>query len=168
MHISASDRKKLTSLVRSKAYRDAYVSEHVRASVAYQIQALREKMGLSQTAFAEKVGMKQSVISRLENPNYGKVTVQTLLQVALALDIAILVRFCSYPEFLEKLSNVSPEALAVDNIGQSYAAIHSEPLRTPQPVASIRPQVVHSEQIVGGASVYQWPINNLTTIAIAA
>jgi hypothetical protein len=60
--------------------------------------------------------MTQSVVSRLENPDYGKVTVQTLLQVAIALDIALLVRFCSYPDFLAAIADVSPEAFAVENI----------------------------------------------------
>jgi transcriptional regulator with XRE-family HTH domain len=119
MFVVASDRKKLTTLSKSKVYRDTYLSSHVRAGIAYQIQALREKLGLSQAAFARKISMKQSVVSRLENPDYGKVTVQTLLQVAAALDIALHVRFCDYQEFLAVISDVSPEALAVNNISET-------------------------------------------------
>ena len=35
--------------------------------IAYQIQALREKVGLNQTDFAKKIGKTQSVVSRLED-----------------------------------------------------------------------------------------------------
>jgi transcriptional regulator with XRE-family HTH domain len=120
MFANPSDRRKrqskLTTLGKSKSYRDAYLTGHVRAGIAYQIQALREQGGLSQNAFAKKVGTTQSVISRLENPDYGKVTVQTLLQVAVALNIALFIRFCSYLDFLAAIDDVSPSALYVDNI----------------------------------------------------
>ena len=39
-----------------KAYRDGYLQAKVRGLIAYQIQALREKTGLSQTVFAKKIG----------------------------------------------------------------------------------------------------------------
>ena len=119
MYESASDRKKLLTLSKSKAYRDAYLSNHVRASIAYQIQALREKMNLSQQAFALKVGVKQSAVSRLENPDYGKVTVGTLLQIALALDVAVLIKFCAYTEFLNGNSDVSTNALLAETVHES-------------------------------------------------
>lgn len=132
MFVSAPDREKLLTLSQSKMYRDSYLDSHVRARIAYQIQAIREKLGLSQVAFAEKIGMKQSVVSRLENPEYGKVTVQTLLQVAAALNIALSVRFCDYDEFLALAADVSPEALTVDDI-------HSTVARSSYSQARLRP-----------------------------
>ncbi len=119
MFVSVRDHKKLTTLSKDKAYRDSYLSTHARSGIAYQIQALREKLGLSQYGFACKIGMTQSVVSRLENPEYGKVTIQTLLQVAMALDVALQIRFCSYPEFLAAIADVSPAALAVDSIQET-------------------------------------------------
>jgi transcriptional regulator with XRE-family HTH domain len=90
--------------------------------IAYQIQALREKTGLNQTDFAKKIGKKQSVVSRLEDTEYGRVTVQTLLDIACALDIALVVKFASYPDFLFQTRDASVSALQPQTIQESIAA----------------------------------------------
>jgi transcriptional regulator with XRE-family HTH domain len=111
----------LDNLVRfdAQAYRDGYLQSQVRGGIAYQIQALRDKTGLTQVQFAEKTGKKQSTISRLEDTEYGRVSVQTLLDIACALNIALIVRFVSYPEFLAYASNMSVAALQPDTIQES-------------------------------------------------
>jgi transcriptional regulator with XRE-family HTH domain len=119
MFAGVSDLKKLKTLSKSKAYRDSYLSTHVRAGIAYQIRALRDSLGLSQQEFAKRLGTTQSIVSRLENPEHGKLTINTLIEVATALDIALLIRFCSYPDFLTAVANVSPQALAVEAINIS-------------------------------------------------
>jgi len=113
-----SDLSKLAKFAK-KEFRDGYLQTAVRGGIAYQIQALREKFNLTQTAFAEKLGKKQSVISRLEDSEYGKVSVQTLLDIASSLDVALLVRFVSYPEFLKNTKNMSDEALKPPTIFES-------------------------------------------------
>lgn len=105
-----------------KQYRDGYLQSAVKGGIAYQIQALRAKFGLTQSEFAEKTGKKQSVISRLENTEYGRVTIQTLLDIASGLDVALVVRFVSYPDFLKCASNMSPSALQPDTIYESLAS----------------------------------------------
>lgn len=102
-----------------KSFRDGYLQTATRGGIAYQIQALREKFKLTQVGFAEKLGKKQSSISRLENSEYGKVSVQTLLDIACALDVALLVRFVSYPEFLKRTKDLSISALQPETIYES-------------------------------------------------
>jgi transcriptional regulator with XRE-family HTH domain len=75
-----------------------YVEGHVKGGIAYQIQALREKSGLNQKDFGNQIGKPQSVVSRLESTEYGSVSVETLLDVAKALDVALQVRFSNYVE----------------------------------------------------------------------
>jgi transcriptional regulator with XRE-family HTH domain len=99
----------------SKEYRDAYVDEHVRTTVAYQLRSIRERLGLTQKQFANVLDRPASVISRLENTEYGKVTVQTLLDIARRLDVSLIVKFASFPEFLSAYGDISAEALAVDD-----------------------------------------------------
>ena len=106
-----------------KPYRDGYLQTHIRSGIAYQINALREQSGLTQTEFASLIGKPQSVVSRLENTEYGRVTVQTLLDVASALDVALLVRFVSYPEFLERTADMSPAALRTDTVRDSIGRL---------------------------------------------
>lgn len=115
------DRSDLAKFDR-KAYRDGYLHAKVRGMIAYQIQALREKTGLNQTDFAEKIGKTQSVVSRLEDTGYGRVTVQTLLDIASALDVALVVKFASYPDFLLQTRDASVSALQPATIHQSIAA----------------------------------------------
>lgn len=109
---------KLRKFIR-KEYRDGYMQTQVRGGIAYQIKALREKFGMSQSKFASVTGKKQSVVSRLEDVEYGKVSVQTLLDIASSLDVALLVRFVSYPEFLSRYSDMSVKALQPDTISES-------------------------------------------------
>jgi transcriptional regulator with XRE-family HTH domain len=109
----------------SKKYRDGYLQSRVRGFIAYQIQALREKLGLTQAQFAELTGKKQSTISRLEDTEYGKVSVQTLLDIACAADVALVVKFASYPEFLDQTRNMSVEALQPRTIQDSLSEIQS-------------------------------------------
>lgn len=107
----------------SKEYRDGYMQTHVRGGIAYQIKALRKKFSMSQSKFACATGKKQSVISRLEDVEYGKVSVQTLLDIASSLDVALLVRFVSYPEFLNRYSDMSTKALQPDTISESLNSV---------------------------------------------
>jgi transcriptional regulator with XRE-family HTH domain len=102
-----------------KDYRDSYLQTQVRGGIAYQVRALREKSGLNQTDFANKIGKKQSVVSRLENTEYGRVSVQTLLDIACALDVALLVKFVAYPDFLGQTEDMSSRGLMVATIQET-------------------------------------------------
>lgn len=106
-----------------KEYRDAYVDSHVKSLIAHQVRCIRERLGLTQKEFAALVDKPQSVISRLENTEYGRVSVQTLLDLSRKLDIAVIIRFASFPEFLENTDDVSPRRLAVDNYHTSKSTV---------------------------------------------
>ena len=107
--------KKSISRLSNKEYRDFFVESRVRNFIAYQIKALREQRELSQSEFGDLLGGKpQSAISRLEDPDYGRMTISTLLEIAAACDAALIVRIADYPDFLVSMSNVSPEALRVE------------------------------------------------------
>ena len=59
--------------------------ENKRVEIAQQIYALRKQAGLSQKEFAKQVGMKQSVISRLESTDYRGYNIDTLERIAKAM-----------------------------------------------------------------------------------
>jgi hypothetical protein len=67
----------------------------LKLSLAEQIRKLRGST--SQTAFGQLIGKPQSVVSRLEDAAYGKVTLQTLLDIAAALDVGLSVKFTKRP-----------------------------------------------------------------------
>ncbi len=103
----------LVSELQNKDFRGAYLADQVRTYIAFQIRALREQAARqwSQTELANRAGTTQSVISRLEDPDYGKLTLQTLIDLAEAFDVALLVQFVEWPDWLTRMANVSPCAL---------------------------------------------------------
>ena len=121
--------KTLLGKLQNRRYRHSYMSEHVRRGIAYQIRALRDQLGWSQGAFAGELGKPQSVVSRLEDPTYGKVTIQTLLEVAGAFDVALQVRFVGYSQFLRDNQDRTSVAMLVPSftddavLGQKHVSV---------------------------------------------
>jgi transcriptional regulator with XRE-family HTH domain len=107
----------------SKDYRDGFLETDVKGGIALQIQALREKLGMTQTEFAKKIGKPQPVISRLENEEDRSVTINTLLEIAMALDIALQVRFCDYVDVLQR--DTSPAGMKVNTIFETLQNIQT-------------------------------------------
>jgi hypothetical protein len=52
----------------------------------------------------EMVGIKQQVLSRLENPYYGKATLTTLKKIAAGCDVGLLVEFVPYSQLVNRVS----------------------------------------------------------------
>ncbi len=111
--------KRLFDKLSRKPYREAYVAQHVSTGVAYQIRALREQRGWNQGRFARELGKPQSVANRFENLDYGKYSLTSLLEIAATFDVALSVRFVSFPDFLRQYSNVTPEAFHVESFADS-------------------------------------------------
>src|SRR6185437_12000514 len=97
----------------SREYREAFVEENIRTGLAFQIRALREKHRLSQAQLGEKAGMPQNAVSRLEDPDYGRFTIKTLVRLAAAFDVGLSVKFVSFRALLDSLEDLRPETLAV-------------------------------------------------------
>src|SRR5262245_19601476 len=130
--------KALVSELQNKEFRDAYLADQVRNYIAFQIRALREQATRewSQTELANRAGTTQSVISRLEDPDYGKLSLQTLIDLAEAFDVALLVQFVEWPDWLTRLANVSPSALQKRSF--DVAAL-TQRLREPPPQWDMEP-----------------------------
>jgi len=82
-----TDPKRLAQLEKSR----------VSAQVARQIHALRKEAGLSQRKLAELVGTQHSVISRLEDDDYGGHSLTMLRRIAAALGKRVEIRFVDDP-----------------------------------------------------------------------
>jgi len=117
-----SDLKKIKKFL-DDDYRESYLDSHVRGGVARQIKAFRERLELSQTEFGALVGMQQTVISRLEDPEYGGVTTNTLLRIAGGLKIGLVVKFCDFEAVQSE--DVSSPGLLVENIEQTVKRLQA-------------------------------------------
>ncbi len=101
-----------------KDMRDAYLSAQTHAKISHQIRALRLQRGWSQGEFGEKLGKPQSNVSRLESREEGKYTLQTLLELASALDVGLVVEFAAYEDFIRRTSDLSPASLEVPSFSR--------------------------------------------------
>jgi transcriptional regulator with XRE-family HTH domain len=105
--------KKFATEMNEKEMRDAYLSAQTRTYVAYQIRTIRAQRGWSQEQFAEKLHTSQSAVSRMEDRQYGKQNLHTLLEVAASFNCGLVVRFVRYADFVKDTSNLSPDHLRV-------------------------------------------------------
>ncbi len=86
-------------------YRAEFVRERVKSSVALQIRALREQRnGMTQKQLGDAIGKAQTWISVLEDPEYGKMSVATLLSLAEAFDTDLEIKFRPFSKALHELT----------------------------------------------------------------
>lgn len=116
-------------LRRGKRHRAQFVASHLSKGTAYQLRAIRNRLGWNQDQLAKKVGMTQNAISRLESPHYGKPTLSTLKRLAAGLDVGLIVRFVPFSEMIDWVSGtprvnsgLTTESLAVANFQSEEAA----------------------------------------------
>ena len=65
--------------------RKAFNEAELPARIAIAVAQLRERQGITQKRLAREVGVKQQVISRLEDPEKSNMTLATLNKIAMAL-----------------------------------------------------------------------------------
>lgn len=84
-------------------YRRGFVEGHAKDTIAFQLRMLRKANGWEQREVAERLGNSklQPMISRYENPDYGRYSIATLLELASVFDVALVARFAQFSELLE-------------------------------------------------------------------
>lgn len=94
----------------------------VEQDIAYQIASNRRARGMGQKELAKALKTRQSAISRLEDPTYGRHTIATLVKIAHAFDCALVLRLAPYSQFAEIVEDTSDASL--------YAAAFHEEILT--------------------------------------
>ncbi len=118
--------ERLTEQFKKQKFRKHYFARQLKVFLAAQIRALRGDR--TQAQFGELIGKPQSVVARLERESYGKVNLQTLIDIATRLDIALVIRFVNFSTFLEWTKDYSPSALAPQSYNEVRAESHKREL----------------------------------------
>jgi len=126
---SASKTERLVQKLKNKEYRDAFASEHVWTGVPFQVKTLRDDRQWSQESLAKEAEMGQSQICRLEDINYGSFTMKSLLRLASAFDVALVVKFVPFSRLLKETEDLSPEALSAESFSKDkFEPEHKQPV----------------------------------------
>jgi len=107
-------RNEIIEQLKDKEYRDAFVSASINIGIPSQIQILRDQRKWKQKDLGDKAGMAQESISRIEDPTRGSVNnIKTLIRLASAFDVGLMVRFVPFSELAELKLKLSLESLEV-------------------------------------------------------
>ena len=94
---------------RNTEYRRAYMEAAVEQGIAWQIKINRERSQLGQSQLGEMIGTSQPGVSRLEDPSYGRHSLDTLMKIANAFDCALQVKFVPYSKLARESHDLAPE-----------------------------------------------------------
>ena len=123
--MSVNSKQQLLAKLAHKRYRDANVVNHVKTSLPIQARLIREQHGWTQAQIAKRATTTQTVISRLEDPNYGNLTLNSLFKLASAFDMALLVKIVPFSRLLEEFADVSPQALSVKTFPEEISKLEA-------------------------------------------
>lgn len=101
--LTLSHKERLLEELRDAEYRRGFIEGHAKDTIAFQLRMLRKAEKWEQRDVAEKLGNPklQPMISRYENPDYGRYSITTLLELASVFNVALVVRFAPFSELLE-------------------------------------------------------------------
>ncbi len=143
--------EKFISKLRKRDYRHAYMAEGVKSWVARQVRILREQRGWSQGDLGRESKKPQSAISRIEDPDYGKLSLQTLFDLASAYDLPLLIQFVSWEEWLSRMNDVSSVAMQRD-------AFNADRIMAPQRQAGTGARIeIVDHRVQAGSSILSFP-----------
>lgn len=120
--------RKMFQKLRNREYRLAFMPARVAAAIGSQIESMRKKNNWTQDELAQRAGMKRSRISLLESANYEGFSFTTLKRIASAFDVAVIIQFVSFRDFLRWSEGFTRGTLLPESFSASYNTVQSEDL----------------------------------------
>lgn len=98
--------------LKSREGREALTEAFALQGIGWQVRTMRLQRGWTQKELAERAGMSQPRLSKIEDTDYGRVTISTLLKLAKAFDTSLLVRLAGFSRVLREMDDLSADAIA--------------------------------------------------------
>lgn len=112
---------------KSKKYREEFVAAQVKRGIPFQARALlKARRGWTQQTLAERSGLTQGVVSRALNPNYGNLTLNTIVRIAAGFDVAFIGTFVPFSELERWFESMSEESVQVAAFEEENARRQSQ------------------------------------------
>lgn len=126
-------------LASDKELRDEFVADQVRSRIGLMVRAMREQepRHWTQKELGEAMDKPQSVVSRVENPDYGKHSLQTLLEIASAFDVPLIVDFPEWEDWFRRIKAVRKADLERRPFNAENLIAQTKPIETAGNVSSI-------------------------------
>jgi transcriptional regulator with XRE-family HTH domain len=143
--------------LRDPEVRQSTVESQIKIGVPFQLRAMRESREWTQEKLAEKLKTTQNTVSRLENPKTSRPTITTLLRIARAFDVGLLVRFVPFgfyggvieamdsthievPSYDQELATELAANPIEEKLGQVATAFDPQPEQeSPRPLSELSP-----------------------------
>jgi transcriptional regulator with XRE-family HTH domain len=94
-------------------YAHAYIESHAVSRLAAQIYALRKQRSWSQADLADRAGIAQERVSKIENADFDSLTMKTLNKFSQAFDVALNIHFESFSQAIVDVVHLNQESLKV-------------------------------------------------------
>ena len=139
-----SEKSELINKLKSnKKTRISYTKAHISVNIPSQIRALRRRRNdMTQKELAEEAGMLQPRISAMERPGETNYNVETLVRLAAALKVGLIVKFASFSEMLKWENEFGQDTFDVRSIDVDNEFLREEeeqPAAVALPMSAFRP-----------------------------
>jgi transcriptional regulator with XRE-family HTH domain len=131
-------------------FRNDFVADRVRTRLALLIRSLREQRGWSQAELGERLGKPQSVISRIEDPDYGRLSTKTLYEVAAAFGLPVYIDLPNWDEWFRLMEDMSARSMARQPFNAASLNALASGTITPVPQPSLA--ATASQVLIAGSS----------------
>ena len=142
--------------------RRAFVEAEAVTYLAHQIRVLRSQRGWSQKDLAKKLKTTQAVVSRLEDPSYGRISFKTMIELAHAFDVAPVIMFKSTIQLMKDRWTVDRTSLEVASFAEEaeLVAFNDSPSAAATVIMNLLPEqkqfapvLTHVRQTANGVSI---------------
>ena len=130
--MSTTKREQVWNSLKDPEYRRLFAAD-VGTGLAFQIKLMRDKRKWTQKQLAERTGKAQETISQLENPNYGRYSLNTLERLAGAFDVGLFVKFVPFSELVDWVVDLKEKKLTPPSFGEEE---HAEATTTVAPATA--------------------------------